>query len=75
ENKFRKLKNLSEKKRAMLLDDIYETIIERNNNDEEMNIKIEIFMSNLPTAMRKPEIVRKFKINYLNRRYNIPDLE
>lgn len=75
ENEFRKLKDLSEKKRAMLLDEIYEMIIKKNNNDEEMNIKTEIFMSNLPAAMRKPEIVRKFKINYLNRRYNIPDFE
>lgn len=75
EKKFRILKDVSEEKRGMLLEDIYDMLIKKYHNDEEMNIKTEIFMSNLPAAMRKPEIVRKFQVNYLNRRFNIPDLE
>ncbi len=75
ENKFKLLRDAPEPKRAILLEDIYEKLIIMYLNDEEMNIKTEIFMSNLPDAMKKPEILKKFRINFLCRRFNIPDFD
>ena len=62
-------------KRSELLPYIYDKLIGKFENDEEMIIKTEIFMSNLPEAMKKPEIVRKFRINFINKRFNIPDFD
>ena len=62
-------------KRRELLSKIYDRLIGKFEQDEEMIIKTEIFMSNLPEAMKKPEIVRKFRINFINKRFNIPDFE
>jgi len=62
-------------KRSELLPYLYDKLIGKLENDEEMIIKTEIFMSNLPEAMKKPEIVRKFRINFINKRFNIPDFD
>ena len=75
EDEFRMLKDASEENSAGMLKKIYDRLISKYKDDDEMNIKTEIFMGNLPAPMRKPEIVLKFKINYLNRRFNIPDFE
>jgi len=75
EEEFIMLKDASEEKRAGILNSIYDRLINKHEDDDEMNIKTEIFMGNLPAPMKKPEIVLKFKINYLNRRFNIPDFE
>ncbi len=75
EDEFRMLKDATEENIAGMLKNIYDRLISKYKDDDEMNIKTEIFMGNLPSPMRKPEIVLKFKINYLNRRFNIPDFE
>ncbi|MCK5005343.1 MAG: hypothetical protein KAS21_09655, partial [Candidatus Aminicenantes bacterium] len=75
EDEFRMLKDASEENRAGMLKSIYDKLISKYEDDDEMNIKTEIFMGNLPAPMKKPEIVLKFRINYLNRRFNIPDFE
>ena len=58
-----------------MLENIYKRLISKFKDDDEMNVKTMIFMGNLPSPMNKPEIVLKFKINYLNRKFNIPDFE
>lgn len=75
EDEFRILKDASEDIRAGILKNIYDRLISKYKDDDEMNIKTEIFMGNLPPPMKKPEIILKFRINYLNRRFNIPDFE
>ena len=75
EDEFLMLKDATEENRAGILKSIYDRLIKKYEDDDEMNIKTEIFMDNLPTPMKKPEIVLKFRINYLNRRFNIPDFE
>ncbi len=75
EAEFLMLKDASEENRTAMLKNIYERLISKFKDDDEMNVKTMIFMGNLPPPMNKPEIVMKFKINYLNRRFNIPDFE
>ncbi len=75
ESDFRELTGAPASEKKGLLRKIYDKLIKKYENDEEMIIKTAIFMSNLPEAMKKPEIVRKFRINYLNRRFSIPDFD
>ncbi|MEN8223240.1 MAG: hypothetical protein ABFR36_08265 [Acidobacteriota bacterium] len=75
EKDFRRAGESSPKKKKELLSKIYDRLINKYEHDEEMIIKTEIFMSNLPEAMKKPDIVRKFRVNFINKRFNIPDFE
>ena len=75
EKDFMKVRRSPALKRPELLSYIYDKLIGKFENDEEMIIKTDIFMSNLPEAMKKPEIVRKFRINFINKRFNIPDFD
>ncbi len=75
EKDFRKVIKSDHLKRTKLLSEIYDRLIEKYEHDDEMTIKTEIFMNNLPEAMKKPEIVRKFRINFINKRFNIPDFD
>ncbi len=73
EKEFIRLRSLEGDQKTELLDEVYEIIIKEFSNDEELNIKTEIFMSNLPEAMKNEKIEKKFKINYLNKRFGIPE--
>ena len=67
------LRHAPEERKPLLLQDIHDRMIRMFEDDEELAIKTGIFMSNLPPAMQKPGIIRKFRINYLDRKFNIPD--
>jgi len=75
EGAFREVLEAPDSEKKGLLLAIYDKLITKYEKDEEMIIRTEIFMSNLPESMKKPEIVKKFRINYLNRRFRIPDFD
>jgi len=74
EKDFALLRELKGEQKVKSLDRVYEIMINEFSDDEELNIKTEIFMSNLPETMRNSKIEKKFKINYLNRRFGIPEI-
>jgi len=70
---FNKLIRSPSGERDAVRKEIFDRIIERYGEDSEMVIRTEIFTGNLPEPMRKPAVIRKFRENFLSRKYRIPD--
>lgn len=71
ERVFQKLKG----KESYDLEPIKEKLLELFENDEELNLKVEIFIKNLSPRLRNPEIKKKYRLNYLLNKFNIPDFD
>ncbi len=54
---------------------IQETLVNLFKDDNELNLKARIFLDNLSPVLRKPEIERRYRLNYLINKFNIPDFE
>lgn len=53
----------------------HETLVNLFKDDNELNLKVRIFLDNLSPVLRKPEIEQRYRLNYLINKYNIPDFE
>ena len=49
----------------------HETLVNLFKDDNELNLKVRIFLDNLSPVLRKPEIERRYRLNYLINKYNI----
>lgn len=54
---------------------VYEKLLDLFVNDEELNLKVEIFINQLAPRLRNPEIKKKYRLNYLLNKFNIPDFD
>ena len=54
---------------------IHETLVNLFKDDNELNLKVSIFLDNLSPALRKPEIEQRYRLNYLINKFNIPDFD
>lgn len=54
---------------------LYDEMILLFENDNELEIRKKIFLKNIMPGLRNPELEKKFEINYLKKRYRIPDFE
>jgi hypothetical protein len=54
---------------------LQEKLLAHFREDGELNAKTDWFLKNISPAMRKPEIERKYRLNYLAGRFAIPPLE
>jgi hypothetical protein len=54
---------------------IHETLVDLFKDDNELNLKVSIFLDNLSPALRKPEIEQRYRLNYLINKFNIPDFD
>jgi hypothetical protein len=57
------------------LDAIYEKLLTLFKNDDELGIKVEVFIKHLAPRLRSPEIKEKYRLNYLLNKFNIPDFD
>jgi hypothetical protein len=51
---------------------LHEKLLGHFQNDAELNARCSGFMKNLAPALRRPEIERKYRLNYLLHRFSIP---
>jgi hypothetical protein len=54
---------------------LQEKLLAHFREDNELNAKTAWFLKNIAPAMRKPDIERKYRLNYLAGRFAIPPLE
>jgi hypothetical protein len=54
---------------------IYEKLLTHFQNDVELNAKCECFMENLAPQLRRPEIEKKYRLNYLLHKFAIPSFD
>jgi hypothetical protein len=54
---------------------VYEKLLTHFQNDVELNAKCECFMKNLAPQLRRPEIEKKYRLNYLLHKFAIPEFE
>ena len=54
---------------------VYQKLVELFNEDEELNIKVAVFSRSLSPELRRPEIERRYRLNYLINKYRIPDFD
>ncbi len=50
-------------------------LLARFRDDDELNAKAAWFLKNLATALRRPEIERRYRLNYLWGKFGIPSLD
>jgi len=72
-NFYRKIKN--NESVDIELTRTHETLVNLFKDDNELNLKVRIFLDNLSPVLRKPEIEQRYRLNYLLNKYNIPDFE
>lgn len=51
----------------------HETLVNLFKDDNELNLKVRIFLDNLSPVLRKPEIEQRYRLNYLINKYKVPD--
>jgi hypothetical protein len=71
DNIYRKIKN--NESVDIELTRTHETLVNLFKDDNELNLKVRIFLDNLSPVLRKPEIEQRYRLNYLLNKYNIPD--
>lgn len=52
-----------------------EKLLERFRDDGELNAKTDWFLRNLAPALRRPEIERRYRLNYLWGKFGIPSID
>ena len=57
------------------MDALYEKLTAMFQDDNELNIKVGVFLRNLAPGLRKPGIEQKYRLNYLLNKFNIPDFD
>ncbi len=57
------------------LNSVYSEMVLLFKNDNELKLRKKIFLKNLMPGLVNPELEKKFEINYLKKRYRIPDFE
>ncbi len=50
-------------------------LVELFAGNEELEVKVKLFTQNLAPPLRKPEIENRYRLNFLLKRFNVPDLE
>ncbi len=54
---------------------VYEKLLAMFADDEELHLKVEIFIERLAPRLRNPEIKKKYRLNFLLHKFNIPDFD
>jgi hypothetical protein len=52
---------------------IHEKLLSLFLQDEELNLKVKIFLKNLSPELRTPIMEKKYRLNFLINKYKIPD--
>ncbi len=57
------------------IDNIKEKLLSLFKENNELNLKTQIFLRSLAPELRKPEIEKRYRINYLLNKFKIPDFD
>lgn len=57
------------------MEGVYSKLLDIFKDDREIEIKSEIFLKNIAPELRTPEIIRKFRLNYIKNKFRIPDFD
>lgn len=57
------------------MEDLNNKLLVIFKDNRELEIKNEIFLNNIAPELRKPEISRKFRLNYIKNKFRIPDFD
>ena len=57
------------------IDNIKEKLLNLFKHNKELDLRTEIFLKNLSPELRKPEIEKRYRINYLLNKFKIPDFD
>ena len=60
---------------SVSVDSLHRSLLRLFQNDAELNLRTEMFLKDLAKEIRRPDIERKYRINYLCHRYRIPDFD
>jgi len=55
--------------------EIHRKLLERFADDPDLNLRTHLFMQGLAEPLRKPDIERRYRLNFIWHRYRIPDFE
>lgn len=55
------------------LETLHDNILELCQDDELLNMRTEIFLKNLAPELRQPGILKRYRLNYLLSKYQVPD--
>jgi hypothetical protein len=72
---FKKITQRLSEKKSVDLNPFHEKLLLLFESDPDLALKTRFFMNNLARDLRKPEIEKTYRINYLCHRYGIPDFE
>ncbi len=56
-------------------DDLDEALLELFSRDDELGMKARLFLNSLAPPLRNKKIEKKYRLNYLKRKFRIPDFE
>ena len=56
-------------------DRFYEKLLSIFEEDQELNLRTEIFFRGLSTELKKPELEKRYRLNYLLNKFKIPDFD
>jgi hypothetical protein len=74
-NKFEAIYDDLKQNRPLQLEEVHKAILELFAQNEELKIKTSIFLKNLDPKVRKPEIERRYRLNYLLNKFHVPDFD
>ena len=57
------------------IDNIKEKLLNLFKHNKELELRTQIFLKNLSPELRKPEIEKRYRINYLLNKFKIPDFD
>ncbi len=72
---FEMLRSCRDNNESVDMGPVMEKLVKLFENDNDLNIKCNVFLRNLAPELRKPAIEMKYRINYLASKFRIPDFE
>lgn len=74
----KEFKNIHKKfknKENIDIDNVKEKLLNLFKHNNELDLRTQIFLKNLSPELRKPEIEKRYRINYLLNKFKIPDFD
>lgn len=61
--------------RELNLKPLHDQLVAMFADNEELNVKTTIFLTNLDPKVRKPELEKRYRLNYLLNKFHVPDFD
>jgi hypothetical protein len=74
-NDFQSVFQQYQQKKEIECSQLYTRLIENFKTDQEIILRVKIFLKNLSPELHKPQLIDKFILNYVKNKFRIPDFE